>query len=174
MFRVIFPIVLLLIFFSSSLISHAAHETNIGTEVGRYAPSIDLHDLAGSAISLESLRGSVVLLSFWSTNCTSCMAKMPSLNRLHDAFKEKDFQVISVAVDQKDQPVRDYVLKNNIAFAVLLDKDKEVFLDRYDSPGLPATYLIDQDGVIVEKFNGLAVWDAPDMKSRVLMLLNRN
>lgn len=171
MFRIL--VITFLAVFFSCLTSHAAHEANRGTEVGRHAPSIDLLDLAGTKVSLESLKGSVVLLSFWSTNCPSCMAKMPSMNRLYDSLKEKEFQVVAVAVDKTDQHVRDYVSKNNIAFAVLLDKNREVFLGGYDAPGLPATYLIDRNGVIVEKFNGLAVWDAPEMKNKVLMLLNR-
>ncbi len=172
MFRIL--LIAFLAFFSSSTSGQAAHQGNSGTEVGRYAPSIELQDLAGSRVSLESLKGSVVLLSFWSTTCPSCMAKMPSMNRLYDALKEKDFEVVAVAVDAADQCVRDYVSRNNIDFAILIDKNREVFLEGYADPGLPATYLIDQNGVIVEKFNGLAVWDAPEMKSKVLRLLNRN
>jgi hypothetical protein len=59
------------------------------------------------------------------------------------------------------------------ADVVLLDKDKEVFFDAYGGPGLPATYLIDQNGVIVKKFSGLQVWDAPEMKSRILQLMQK-
>jgi hypothetical protein len=54
-----------------------------------------------------------------------------------------------------------------------LTKDKEVFFHAYGGPGIPATYFIDQNGVIVEKFSDLQVWDAPEMKSRILQLMQK-
>ncbi len=56
---------------------------------------------------------------------------------------------------------------------VLLDKDKEFFFDAYGGPGLSATYLIDQNAVIVEKFSGLQVWDVPERKSRILQFMRK-
>lgn len=168
--RFIFSIFL---FFFSFSVTAAAHVSETGTEIGRFAPPIELSDLSGKKVSLESMRGSVVLLNFWSTFCPPCTAEMPSLNRLYNALKEKDFQVVSVAIDSLDAPVREYAGKNNIAFTVLLDSQKEVFFDEYAGPALPATYLIDRNGVIVEKFSGLEVWDAPEMKNRVLLLLEK-
>ena len=147
--------------------------SEIGTEIGRYAPPIELPDLAGRKISLESLRGSVVLLSFWSTNSPTCRAKLPSLNRLFASLGDKGLQVVSVAVDPTDLPVREYTAKNNINFTVLLDPDKATLAESYREPVLPVTYLIDRNGVIVEKFSGLEVWDAPEMKNRVFLLLEK-
>lgn len=172
--RMRFIFFIFLFFFSFSITANAAaHVSEIGTEIGRFAPPIELSDLSGKTVSLESMRGSVVLLNFWSTLCSPCTAEMPSLNRLYTALKEKGLQVVSVAIDSLDAPVREYAAKNNIAFTVLLDSEKEVFFDEYAGPALPATYLIDRNGVIVEKFSGLEVWDAPEMKNRVLLLLEK-
>ena len=163
----------LLLFFSFQLPLDAKQASEIGTEVGRYAPIFELPDLEGRTISLESLRGKVVLLNFWSTLCSPCMAEMPSLNRLNSVLREKGLQIISVAIDSNDTPVRDYVQKNAISFMVLIDKDKEVFFDDYAGPSLPSTYLLDRNGVIVERFSGLQVWDGQEMKNRIMMLLEK-
>ena len=160
-----------LIFFFFQLPLQAKQISEIGTEIGRYAPTLALPDLEGRTISLESLRGQVVLLNFWSTLCAPCTAEMPSLNRLSSALRDKGLQVISVAIDSSDKPVREYVRNNAISFTVLLDKDKAVFFDDYAGPSLPATYLLDRNGIIVGKFSGPQVWDAPEMKKRVMILL---
>ncbi len=162
-----------IIFCLSGPVGAAPQVSEFGTEIGRYAPPIELPDLTGRGVSLESLRGSVVLLNFWSTGCPTCRAELPSLNRLYASMSDKGLQVVAVAVDASDQSVREYAAKNNITFTVLLDPDKASLGDRYRESALPLTYLIDRNGVIVEKFKGLEVWDAPEMKNRVLLLLEK-
>ena len=60
---------------------------------------------------------------------------MPSMNRLSEAFREKGLQVVSVAIESSDMPVREYAAKNNIAYTILLDKEKDVFSGEYSAPG---------------------------------------
>ena len=167
--RTLFLFLLLLLSFQLPL--HAKQVSRIGTEVGQYAPPFALSDLEGRTISLESLRGRVVLLNFWSTLCAPCIAEMPSLSRMSSALRDKGLQVLSVAIDASDKPVREYARKNAIPFTVLLDKDKAVFFDDYAGPSLPATYLLDRNGVIVDTFIGPQAWDAPEMKKRITILL---
>ncbi len=163
----------LMLAFLAAPAAAAPQVSEFGTEIGRYAPPIELPDLAGRKVSLETLRGSVVLLNFWSTACPTCRAELPSLNRLFTSMSDKGLQVVAVAIDPTDSAVREYAAKNNIAFFVLLDPDKGVLGDRYRESILPITYLIDRNGMIVEKFSGLEVWDAPEMKNRVIQLLEK-
>lgn len=157
--------------FSLVLSSQNVSATDTGTEVGKAAPAVELTDLTGKNISLASLQGTVVLLNFWSTLCAPCVAEMPSLNRLSDALIDRGLRVIGVSIDVSDKPVREFIAKNNIAFTILLDKDKEVFFDQYAGPSLPATYLIDRKGIIVEKFSGPREWDSADIKNAIVKLL---
>jgi len=60
-----------------------------------------------------------------------------------------------------------------LAFPVLVDKEKEFFFDEYAGPSLPASYLIDRNGVIRETFTGPREWDSPDMKNSVRKLLEK-
>jgi len=169
--RTFFCFLLLFLFFLLPL--YAKQVSEIGTEVGQYAPPFALTDLEDRTISLESLRGQAVLLNFWSTLCAPCVAEMPSMNRLSDALRNRGIKVVSVAIDSNDKPVREFVQKSAISFTVLLDKDKAVYFDDYAGPSLPATYLLDRKGIIVRKFSGLQVWDAPEMKDRVILLLEK-
>lgn len=142
-------------------------------EAGKLAPPIELADLTGRNVSLSQFKGKIVILNFWSTRCAPCTAEMPSLNRLFLALREQGLQVLAVAIDASDAPVRDFAAAKRLAFTVLVDKEQEFFFDEYAGPSLPASYIIDRNGVIVEKFSGPREWDSPDMKNRVLKLLEK-
>jgi peroxiredoxin len=144
-----------------------------GLEPGKYAPHFDLPDLSGKTIKLSGLKGSVVLLNFWSTLCAPCIAEMPSLNRLTAALKDDGLTILTVAIDSSDKPVREFIAKNKITLTVLLDREKEVFFDQYAAPTLPAAYLIDRHGTIVETFSGPQEWDSPAMKQRILNVIHK-
>jgi thiol-disulfide isomerase/thioredoxin len=67
---------------------------------GQPAPPFELARLDGSGtVSLESLRGRVVLLNFWATWCAPCEAEMPAMERLHAALAGPDFELLAVSVD---------------------------------------------------------------------------
>jgi peroxiredoxin len=144
-----------------------------GLTPGKQAPGFELRDLGGKPVTLAQFKGSVVLLNFWSTLCGPCVAEMPSLNRLYLSLKDRGFEVVSVAIDASDKPVREFVGEKKIAFTVLVDREKEVFFDDYAGPSLPASYLIDRNGTILETASGAREWDSPDMKNRVLHALDK-
>jgi peroxiredoxin len=153
--------------------THDAAAASVGLTPGKQAPGFELTGLDGKPVSLGQFKGSVVLLNFWSTLCGPCVAEMPSLNRLYLSLKDRGFAVVSVAIDTSDKPVREFVSAKSIAFTVLVDREKEVFFDDYAGPSLPASYLIDRDGTILETVNGAREWDSQDMKSRVLRALDK-
>ena len=170
--RSLLPIFVFL-FFSLFPQAHVTetYAADIGLEAGKQAPPVELPDLAGNTLSLSQLKGTVVLLNFWSTLCKPCIAEMPSLNSLYGALKDNGLKVIAVSIDGSDKPVREFASQKKIAFTILLDTEKEVFFDQYAGPSLPATYLIDRNGIIVETFNGPWEWDSPEMKSKIVKLL---
>lgn len=142
-------------------------------EPGKFAPPVELYDLSGKAVSLKDFKGKVVLLNFWATICAPCVAEMPSLNNLYESLKADGLVVIAVAIDSNDKPVREFVANKRIAFPVLLDREKEVFFDNYAGPSLPASFIIDRDGRIIEKYSGAKEWDAPEIKARMMRILKQ-
>lgn len=145
----------------------------ISHEIGRPAPDFELKDINGKKVKLSEFRGKVVLLNFWATWCGPCKAEMPSLNSLYGALKDKGFVILAISVDASEKPVKSFISEKNITFPVLMDKDKEVSFDQYGVIGIPITFLMDKNGVVVEKFIGETEWDSPDIKNKVLKLLSR-
>ena len=113
-----------------------------------------------------------MLLNFWATWCGPCKAEMPSLDALYKSLKDKGFVVLAISVDASERPVRSFISDNGITFQALMDSDKEVSFDLFGVIGLPTSYLIDKNGVVVEKFMGEREWDSPNMKNKILKLLN--
>lgn len=125
---------------------------------GKAAPMFTLPDLDGANRSLAEYRGKVVLLAFWATWCTSCLAEMPALDKLHADYQGKAFSVLSVSLDGRTGPVRDFLRKKNLSLPVLMDSEKEASFDLYAVTALPAAFLIGPDGLILERFIGEQDW----------------
>src|SRR5208283_1246283 len=138
---------------------------------GPAAPDFTLNDVHGKKISLSAFKGNIVILNFWATWCGSCKAEMPSLNNLYLEFKNKGLAVLAISIDPEENPVLSFIAEKKLAFPVLMDKSKEVYFDSYAVMGLPATFIIDRKGVIIEKSMGEQEWDSPKMKEKILNLL---
>lgn len=165
--------VILLFLFSAVMSTPAAMAIDTAPAVGKYAPPFELQDLSGKTIRLSDYKGKLVLLNFWSALCAPCRAELPSLSRLSAAFTNTPAEVLTVSIDASDKPVRDFMEANRIVLTVLRDADKEVFFDLYAGPVLPASYLIDRSGIIVEIITGPREWDSPNQRVRILKLLEK-
>jgi peroxiredoxin len=143
-------------------------------QIGKPAPDFALNDLNGGKVALSELKGKVVILNFWATFCGPCKEEMPSLNNLFLSFKKDGLIVLAVSTDDSEKPVQSFIKAKAIAFPVMIDKDQQVFFDRYAILGLPTTFIIDRDGIIREKILGDRPWDGPDMKAKIGALLSKS
>jgi peroxiredoxin len=128
----------------------------------RLAPDIELKDLSGTTRRLSTFRGKTVILVFWSTTCQVCKQQMPGLAQLAELLKSDDrFAMVTVAVDD-DQKAVEASLKASIgttsAFPVLLDGESKYVLGRYGTRLFPETWVIDSQGAIRARFDGLRDW----------------
>jgi peroxiredoxin len=140
-------------------------------EPGQPAPAFSLPVLAGEApLSLESLRGTVVLLNFWATWCKPCEDEMPAMESLYRELASEDFELIAVSVDDDRQVVEEFTARLGLTFPILLDPGKRI-ADAYQSHRFPESYLIDRQGVLVARFIGPRDWDAPAYVDRIRRLL---
>lgn len=116
--------------------------------------------LEGEKLTLAGLRGKVVLVNFWATDCVICVREMPAMVGLYRALESKGLEAVFVAMPH-DRPDRvlDYVRRHGLPFKVALDVQGELVRAFGDVPGTPATFIIDQEGRIVRRILG-----APDFE----------
>jgi len=139
-------------------------------EAGRAAPPFDLPDLAGEPHRLEALRGKVVLVNFWATWCKPCEDEMPAMERLYQSLQSRGFELLAVSVDDESEPVDAFRERLALSFPILHDPEKRVS-GTYQSSRFPESFLIDQEGVLVERYIGPREWDAPAYVARIERLL---
>lgn len=116
-----------------------------------------LKKLNGKEVSLSDYRGKVVFLNFWATWCPPCRGEMPSMEKLYQKFKGKDFVMLAVSLREKEKTVEKFVQKNGLTFPVLLDPRGKAGGD-YMVSSIPTTYLIDKQGKIIGRAIGGRDW----------------
>ncbi|MBN1574005.1 MAG: TlpA family protein disulfide reductase [Deltaproteobacteria bacterium] len=133
-----------------------------GAAVGLKAPDFTLTDLDGNGISLSDYEGKVVLLNLWATYCGPCREEMPSLNGLMKKMADYSFVILTINIDPgKSERVREFMEENGYTFKVLHDPKKEISALYYFT-GIPTTYIIDMNGIIVDKSVGAEDWESRD------------
>lgn len=118
------------------------------------APQIAVAALDGRKITLDSLRGKVVLLNFWATSCPSCIKEMPDLAAMHQKFHARGFETVAVAMSY-DPPayVRQFSEKNALPFTVALDTDGSA-AQAFNARVTPTTFIIDKQGQVAQRIVG--------------------
>jgi peroxiredoxin len=116
------------------------------------APATDFRTLDGRPLSLDALRGKVVLVNFWATSCPGCVKEMPELIETWRAYRPRGFEVVAVAM-QYDPPnyVAKFTRDRGLPFAVALDVDGSAARAFGDVQLTPTSVLIGRDGRIIEQ-----------------------
>lgn len=123
------------------------------------AENFSAASMNGQTIELNSLKGKVVVISFWTTRCPICHSEIPKLNSLAAQYKNKDVVFLGLTTDNEAK-VENYIKKNpfnfNIipnSFGILLkyaEKDRAGNIQM----GYPAHFVINKDGEIELKTSG--------------------
>jgi peroxiredoxin len=162
-------IIIFLLFLGSELFGMGGVPKGIG--VGKEAVDFKLQDLKGIERSLSDYKGKkVIFLNFWATWCPPCRREMPSMQILHEKFKEEDFVMLAVSLDSSKRPATDFIKEHKYTFTVLMDSDKKV-ARIYQITGIPTTFIIDQKGVIAHKTIGMENWAKEEILQTIEKLI---
>ncbi len=121
--------------------------------VGDKAPEISLSTPNGTVVKLSSLKGKVVLIDFWASWCGPCRKANPGVVKVYQKYKEQGFTVYSVSLDQNKQRWEQAIAKDGLVWenhvSDLKFWNNKAAAD-YGVEAIPATFLVDRNGVIID------------------------
>jgi thiol-disulfide isomerase/thioredoxin/Leucine-rich repeat (LRR) protein len=117
---------------------------------GRPAPALSVHDWYGTqgrTLSLNDLRGKVVMLDFWGVWCDGCVVATPDLERIRKKYRDQGFEIIGVHTTAEGDRMAEFAGERKLSWPNAVDASKKTCAD-YHANGLPALYLVDRQGVL--------------------------
>lgn len=119
-------------------------------EVGDTAPSFTLTNVVTqSELKIDSLKGDVVVLNFWGTDCPVCMKEIEELKAIQSSGKAK---VVGVAIDGSEDKINKIIKAKGINYPVLAGGE-EIFT-QFDGLSIPYTIVLDKSFVVRKKVSG--------------------
>jgi len=141
------------------------------------APSFHLAGDTGKTMQIADYKGKVVLLNFWATACGGCVLEIPSFVALQQAYQDKGFTAIGIAMDISYEQlkgadeawakVKPFAADHKMNYPILMGNDAT--FDAYGSDAYPATYLIDKTGKIAATYVGIVNKDNVEQNVKALL-----
>ena len=124
-------------------------------------------------LTLEDLRGKVVMVKFWTFACINCQRTLPHVNALYDKYRDQGFEIVGVhtpefAYEHKTENVAAAIDKWGIEFPVVQDNNYETWR-AYGNRYWPRLYLLNRDGEIVYDHIGEGAYEETDRRVRELL-----
>jgi peroxiredoxin len=134
------------------------------------APDVTFTTITGQEIALKDLRGKPVIVTFWATDCPSCIQEIPDLIDIYNQYHAAGLEMIAVAM-YYDPPnhVVDMTKAKQLPYHVALDLNSGHAQAFGGIMFTPSTFLIAPDGSVVKKEIGL--FDVAKMKTNIDSLL---
>jgi cytochrome c biogenesis protein CcmG, thiol:disulfide interchange protein DsbE len=143
-------------------------------EVGTRAPDFRAIDLAsGDSVSLrERYRGAVTLVNVWATWCVPCRVEMPSMEKLYQTLAPEGFRIAAVSIDEgSPEDVQAFTRELGLSFDILQDRSTRI-QDIYQTTGVPESFLLNRDGIIVKRVIGAHDWSSAVNRALIERLLD--
>jgi cytochrome c biogenesis protein CcmG, thiol:disulfide interchange protein DsbE len=143
-------------------------------EVGARAPDFRAVDLAtGDSVSLrEHYRGAVTLVNIWATWCVPCRVEMPAMEKAYQSLAPRGFRIAAVSIDEGNpEDVQAFGRELGLSFDILQDRSTKV-QQIYQTTGVPESFLLNREGVIVKRVIGAQDWGSAVNRALIERLLD--
>ena len=163
----------------AGLVTGAAVLTKLGpdiqrVEVGARAPDFRAINLAtGDSVSFrEHYDGAVTLVNIWATWCIPCRVEMPAMERVYRDLAPRGFKIAAISIDEgSPEDVRAFGQELGLSFDMLQDRSTAV-QQTYQTTGVPESFLVNREGIIVKRIIGAHDWSSPVNRALVERLLD--
>jgi peroxiredoxin len=136
----------------------------------KQAPELSVTTLNGKTISLASLQGEPLLVTFWATTCPGCIKEMPHLIDLYKELAPRGLEIVAIAMDyDPEDQVRTMVSQKQLPYPVAMDKDGSAARAFGGVSLTPSSFLIDPRGRIVQY--KLGEMDMKALHNRIIAML---
>jgi peroxiredoxin len=137
--------------------------------IGAPLPALQVQSLGGATVSLDRLRGKVIVFNVWAVWCRPCREEMPSLERLSAQLDPDHFAVVGLSVDRDRYLVDEFLRRYRIRFPIYLDPDRRV-ATQLGVKVFPETLLVAADGTLQARVIGARAWDRPAVRALLARL----
>jgi thiol-disulfide isomerase/thioredoxin len=131
-------------------------------------PAFLVNDLDGRPVSTSAWKGKVVFINFWATWCPPCRAEIPILIDLENRYKDR-LQIVGVSVDDGDPAdVKQFAKEAGINYPIVM-ADRTIVKEYGGVPALPTLFVVNPDGNVVQKHEGLFSNELYEAEVRLLL-----
>jgi peroxiredoxin len=134
------------------------------------APAFTLPQRGGNTVSLESLKGQVVMLNFWASWCGPCRGEMPLLDSMYKRYSKQGFTLLGVNVEAEPADAEGLLKNTPVTFPILFDKDNKVS-QQYNINAMPSSVFIDRKGNVRYLHRGYKPGDENEYLNQIRALL---
>ena len=121
----------------------------------RFAPDFSVVTMSGERVSLESLKGKIVILDFWATWCAPCVMAIPELKELVKKYPPDRLVLLSISVDDDEEAWRDFVTRQRVTWPQYRDSERRL-QTLFDVRAFPTYLVLDGEGKVLKALTGTA------------------
>jgi thiol-disulfide isomerase/thioredoxin len=121
--------------------------------IGQPAPDFTLNDINNHPVRLSGLKGKIIFVDFWASWCKPCREEHPELIAIHQKYKDKKFDILSISIDEDMSLWKNAVKLDKLAWTQVSDLKglNNVALKQYGVVKIPSNILIDENGIILAR-----------------------
>ncbi len=164
----------LLVCCSAAILLYSCQKKETGEflKEGSKVPAFTLKSADGTGTwSIEKNNGSLLIINFWATWCPSCREEMPSMQRFYKTFNGNGLKMITVLYRDNPFSALSFMKEMRYDFPVFIDPEYKA-AQIFGLTGVPETYIIAKNGILLNRIIGPFDWDSPDFKEYIKGLLS--
>lgn len=144
----------------------------VPTGSGAYPNNLPLVTLDGKSVQLSDLKGKVVFVNLWASWCPPCVAEMPGIHALYKKVKKAKVAFVMISLDQNPAKAQALIKRRGYTFPVYFPTGP--LPAPFDSPSIPSTVILDPNGQVAARHDGMAEYDTPEFKEALEKLATPN